>query len=236
VLSSVVELREMTERNFPPLARKAWLGIASQPLTPKLSARLGIKAEGGARITRVYPGTKAESAGLQVGDVILAIDGTIVPARRPEDTDVLARQIRQYRAGVTAAFSLWREGAAKELPVVLEEQPIPTAEMPWWEDLQLEFSARDLAFDDRVKLQLAPEAQGVLVESAIPAGWAALAGLRADDLIVRAGSREVAGLGDLKQAREEATASGRDWWVLLVRRRGQTLFVEINLKPAQPKP
>lgn len=236
ILSAVVELREMTERNFPPLARKAWLGIASQPLTPKLSARLGIKAEGGARITRVYPGTKAESAGLQVGDVILAIDGTIVPARRPEDTDVLARQIRQYRAGVTAAFSLWREGAAKELPVVLEEQPIPTAEMPWWEDLQLEFSARDLAFDDRVKLQLAPEAQGVLVESAIPAGWAALAGLRADDLIVRAGSREVAGLGDLKQAREEATASGRDWWVLLVRRRGQTLFVEINLKPAQPKP
>ncbi len=236
VLSSVVELREMTERNFPPLARKAWLGVASQPLTPKLSARLGIKAEGGARVTRVYAGTKAEAAGLRVGDVILAIDGTAVPARRPEDTDVLARQIRQYRAGTTAAFSLWRDGAAQELPVVLEEQPVPAAEMPWWEDLQLEFSARELAFDDRVKLQLPPDTRGVLVESAIPAGWAALAGLRSDDLIERAGGREVATLDDLKRARDEAVAPGRDWWVLLVRRRGQTLFIEINLKPTRPKP
>lgn len=187
-------------------------------------------------MTRVYAGTKAEAAGLRVGDVILAIDGTAVPARRPEDTDVLARQIRQYRAGTTAAFSLWRDGAAQELPVVLEEQPVPAAEMPWWEDLQLEFSARELAFDDRVKLQLPPDTRGVLVESAIPAGWAALAGLRSDDLIERAGGREVATLDDLKRARDEAVAPGRDWWVLLVRRRGQTLFIEINLKPTRPKP
>src|SRR5262249_41376424 len=99
VLNSVVDLREINERNVSLLARKAWLGVASQPLTPKLSTRLGIKADGGVRLTRVYPGTKAEEAGLRVGDVIVAIDGAEVPARRPEDTDVLARQIRQYPAG-----------------------------------------------------------------------------------------------------------------------------------------
>ncbi|MBI4624438.1 MAG: PDZ domain-containing protein [Verrucomicrobia bacterium] len=235
VLTSVVELRTTSERNPPQEARKAWLGASSQPLTPKLSTRLGIKAEGGARLTRIYPGTQAEAAGLRVGDVIVALDGAEVPARRPEDTDVLARQIRQYRSGTQAVFGVWRDGRKMDVPVTLEPQPVPAAEMPWWEDVQLEFSAREIAFDDRVRLQLPMEAKGALVESAVPAGWAALAGLRADDVIEAAGGKPVANLAELKQERELVVASGKQWWVLLVRRRGQTLFVEITLKPVKSK-
>ncbi|MEO7414445.1 MAG: PDZ domain-containing protein [Opitutaceae bacterium] len=235
VISSVVELRVSNPRNPPTQVRKAWLGVASQPLTPKLAARLAIKGEGGARVTQVYAGTRAESAGLKVGDVILAIDGTSVPARRPEDTDVLARQIRQYKTGSTAVMSLWREGKTIDVNVPLEIQPLPTAEMAWWEDTDLEFSARDLAFDDRVRLQLAPQVKGALVESAVPAGWAALAGLRSNDVVLKAGEVTVDSLADLKQAREEVGRGGREWWVLLVKRGGQTLFVEINLKPIKSK-
>jgi S1-C subfamily serine protease len=130
ILSSVVELREFPENNITLQARKAWLGASSQPLTAKLSARLGIKADGGARLTRIYPGTQAETAGLKVGDVIVAIDGAEVPARRPEDTDVLSRQIRQYRNNAQAVFTLWREGQKIDVPVVLEQQPVPAAEQP----------------------------------------------------------------------------------------------------------
>ncbi len=233
VLNSVVELRETDDHNVTPQARKAWLGAASQPLTPKLASRLGIKADGGARLTRIYPGTEAEKAGLRVGDVVLALDGAGVPARRPEDADVLARQIRQYRSGTSAEFSLWRDGETTTLNVVLEQQPTPAPEMPWWEDTKLEFSARDIAFEDRVRLQLSPETSGVLVESAVPAGWAALAGLRSDDVVEAAGGKAVHALEELKQARADAAAGGSDWWVLQVRRRGQTLFVEINLKPVK---
>jgi len=235
VLSSVIELRETNEHNVTQLARKAWLGAASQPLTPKLGVRLAIKAEGGARLTRIYPGTQAEKAGLQVGDVVLAIDGMEVAARRPEDTDVLARQIRQYKAGTNATFSIWRDGKKLDVNVVLEQQPTPAAEMPWWEDTVLEFSAHDISFDDRVRLQLAPEAKGVLVESAVPAGWAALAGLRSDDVIKTADGTPVTNVAELKQAREQAVKSGRTWWVFLVKRGGENLFVEINLKPTQSK-
>ncbi len=235
VISSAVELRAVDSRNTTPQVRKAWLGASSQPLTPKLAARLGLKAEGGARLTRIYPGTKAEAAGLQVGDVILALDGTEVAARRAEDTDVLARQIRQYKNGTTVAFSLWREGNKLEVPVVLEEQPVPAAELPWHNDYQLEFSVREIAFDDRVRLQLPTTAAGVLVESSAPAGWASLAGLRADDLIETADGVAVQALADLKRSRDAAATAGKDWWVLLVRRRGQTLVVEINLKPTRPK-
>lgn len=233
VISSVVELRTSNVRNPPTQALKAWLGVSSQPLTPKLATRLGIKSDGGARVTRIYRGTKAEVAGLKVGDVILAIDGTPVPARRPEDTDVLARQIRQYKADTEAVFALWRDGQKLDLKVPLELQPKPTAEMAWWEDQDLEFSARDLAFDDRVRLQLEPDAKGALIESAVPAGWASLAGLRSDDLVLKAGAMAVTNLAELKSARQQAIAEGRAWWVLLVERQGQTLFVEINLKPTK---
>ncbi len=233
VLSSVVELRIVPERNVTPQVRKAWLGAASQPLTPKLAARLGIRAEGGARLTRIYPGTQAAAAGLRVGDVILALDGIPVTARRPEDAEVLARQIRQYKAGTPAAVTLWREGQKLDVPVTLEVQPIPANEMPWWEDVQLEFAVRDVAFDDRVRLQLAPEASGVLVESAVLSGWANLAGLRGDDLVLEADGKPVAVVAELRHAREEAVRQNHEWWVLLVQRRGQNLFVEINLKPAK---
>ena len=235
VLSSVVELRTKRDPNVTQQALKAWLGASSQPLTPKLSARLGIKADGGARLTRIYPGTKAETAGLRIGDVIVALDGAEVPARRPEDTDVLARQIRQYKNGAQATFTLWREGKKIDVPVTLEQAPVPAAELPRDDDLELEFSAREIAFDDRVRLQLPTGAKGILVESAVPAGWAALGGLRSDDLIEKAGDVPVTSPAQLKQLREQASSSGKAWWVLLVRRRGQTLFVEINLKDTKPK-
>jgi len=233
ILNSVMDLRVTEERNQTPQARKAWLGASSQPLTLKLAERLGVKAESGARLTRIYPGTKADAAGLRIGDVILALDGTPVAARRPEDTDVLARQIRQYRSGTESVFSLWREGEKLDVKVVLEEQPVPPAELPWWNEPQLEFSVREIAFDDRVRLQLPVDTRGALVESAVPAGWASLAGLRSDDVIERAGGALITNLSELKQAWTDAR--DKDWWVLLVRRRGQTLFVEMNLKPTKSK-
>jgi hypothetical protein len=59
--------------------------------------------------------------------------------------------------------------------------------------------------------------------------------LRSDDVIEKAGGTAIINIADFIRARDEATASQKSWWVLLVRRRGQTLFVEINLKPAKSK-
>ncbi len=97
----------------------------------------------------------------------------------------------------------------------------------------MEFTVREVAFDDRVRLQLGPDASGVLVENAVQAGWANLAGLHADDLILQADGKPVTTVDGLRQSREEAVRQKHEWWVLLVQRRGQTGFIEINLKPAK---
>jgi serine protease Do len=234
VITTVIELRNTNPHRIAPSAQKAWLGVASQPLTPKLNKRMGINSEdGGARITRVYPGTEAEKAGLQVGDVLLALDGIPVAAQRPEDTEVLARQVRKYKIGTSANVSLWREGKAMELPVVMEAQPKPSAEMPLWDDEELEFEVRDLAFDDRTRLQLPASAKGVLVSSTTPSGWAELAGLRGDDLVIAAESTPISSVDELHRVRDETLKSGKRWLVLQVERRGESVFIEINLKSAR---
>jgi serine protease Do len=230
VLESAIDLRNTNPHRIAPSVLKAWLGIDSQPLTPKLNARLGINSEdGGARITRIYQGTDADKAGLKVGDVLLSMDGVAIAERRAEDQEVLARQVRQYKVGSTATFQVWRDGAAVDVPVIFQVQPKPPAEMPLWEDEKLEFEVRDLAFDDRTRLQLAPEAKGVLVSDTTPAGWAELAGLRGDDLVIAADGQPISNADELRVSRAKAVKSGARWWVLQVERRGQTLFIEINL-------
>ncbi len=168
-----------------------------------------------------------------MGDVLLALDGIPIPAQRPEDTEVLASQIRQYKVGTTSNVSLWREGQRIEVPVRMEVQPKPAAEMPLWDDEKLEFEVRDLAFEDRTRLQLASTATGVLVASTTASGWAELAGLHGDDLVIAAGAAPITTVDELHRARDEAFKAGRRWFVLQVERRGQTLFIEINLKSAR---
>jgi serine protease Do len=236
VLSSVVELRNTNPHPVPPTVHKAWLGVTSQPLTPKLNKRLGINSEnGGARVTRVYAGSEAAKAGLKVGDVLLALDGMPVVEQRSEDSQVLERQVRQYRAGTTASVTVWRDGKSTDMPVVMEVQPKPTSEMPLWEDEKLEFEVRQISFEDRARLELLDTAAGVLVSSTVPSGWAELGGLRGDDLVLAADGASVPTVDDLHRARDAAAGSGRRWLVLEVLRRGKTVFVEINLKPLQTK-
>jgi serine protease Do len=230
LMNSVVELRQTTERRVTPQARRAWLGVVVQTLTAKLATRLGIAAESGVRITQVFPGTRAEAAGLRVGDVVVAIDDAPVTARTVEESESFARQIRQYRVDTEVALTLWRDGQKTKVPVALERQPVPGGEMPAFVDDVLEFTVREVAFEDRTRLRTPDREGAVLVESIIPSGWAALAGLRADDIILRTDGEAVADLAAYQARRDAALAGGKDWLVLQVERAGQTLFVQINLK------
>lgn len=54
------------------------LGIAAQDVTPELASAFGINIEKGAAVTQVLANSPAEQAGLQVGDIITAINGAEV--------------------------------------------------------------------------------------------------------------------------------------------------------------
>src|SRR5690606_10279207 len=54
---------------------RPWLGTELQPLDADVAAGLGLDRPHGVVVSRVYPGSAADRAGVSPGDVILAIDG-----------------------------------------------------------------------------------------------------------------------------------------------------------------
>jgi serine protease Do len=66
------------KENQPKEENYKKLGLSVQTLTPDIADQLGYKNVKGAVITDVTAGSPAEDAGLQVGDLIMEIDGTKV--------------------------------------------------------------------------------------------------------------------------------------------------------------
>lgn len=51
------------------------IGVAAQSITPDIAAALGLRRTYGLMISDVVPGSMAEASGIQIGDVILTVDG-----------------------------------------------------------------------------------------------------------------------------------------------------------------
>jgi putative serine protease PepD len=84
-------------------------------------AYLGVgieNASGGVRLTNVRSGTPAEDAGLEVGDVITAIDGKPV-----DDASELSSAIDAKRPNETVELTYTRDGETKSATVTLAERP-----------------------------------------------------------------------------------------------------------------
>ncbi len=54
--------------------RRGRLGISIQDVTPDLASALELDSSQGSLVTQVEPGSSAESAGIEPGDVIVAVD------------------------------------------------------------------------------------------------------------------------------------------------------------------
>ena len=94
---------------------KAWLPVETQVISREIAKQLGQPALKGFYITRVYPGTTAEKAGLKPGDFITAVDGGKLSASDSEYEDELSSLIRQYDVGKTVELTvLARQGGAQD--------------------------------------------------------------------------------------------------------------------------
>ena len=94
-LLTVVEVGRAVLQDPGLEARKAWVPISVQVVTPELAEKIGVPETAGVRVTRLLP--EGSTSGLKVGDIITAIDGTPIQASQPSDADLFATMIRQYR-------------------------------------------------------------------------------------------------------------------------------------------
>lgn len=96
--------------------RRAWLGVAGAqaPLPPPLVDRLGRRT--GMRVAQVIEGSPAARAGLQVGDVLVAVDGDPVVT-----TTALQRRMVEDAIGRRVEITVWRNGALVDVVAVPRE-------------------------------------------------------------------------------------------------------------------
>jgi len=210
--------------------RKAWLPVETQVLTRDIAKQLGVAERTGARITEVYPDSTAAKAGLKVGDIIVAVNGTGVTAAEAQDVEVLPAMIRQLRIGGTAELTVLRDGKEVPLSVELSASPALPREMKRYRDENFEFTARDITFFDRVDQHWAADQAGALVQDVNEGGWAALGNLIPGDLIVAVDGAPVAGVEALEATMKGVAQKRADSVMLQVKRGIHNAFIE--LRPA----
>ena len=107
-----------------PLVRP-WIGVYYVPIDAAVAADQNLPVDSGVLIARtdggsevVIPGSPAEAAGLQAGDIITALDGEQIDA----ETD-LSMLILPLEPGDTITLRVLRDNSVQEIEVTLGELP-----------------------------------------------------------------------------------------------------------------
>ena len=98
-----------------------YVGISYVPLNPAVASQLGAPVSKGVAIGQVEPGSPAEAAGMQAGDIITAIDGSAI-----EGESDLPAALDAHNVGDEVAFTVLRDGSEIAITVVLGEAPTAT--------------------------------------------------------------------------------------------------------------
>lgn len=169
--------------------RRGRLGIGIRDLTPDLAEALKLGELRGAVIASIEPGSPAQRAGLQVGDVVTAIGGRAVQGA----TD-LRNRIGLTPVGSTISFTIKRGSSERVVSAKIASETGASADLS---GTPLDGAHMRAASVNEARQ---PGAPGVLIESITPSSPAARAGLRAGDLIVAVNRSPVSSLADLRSA------------------------------------
>jgi Do/DeqQ family serine protease len=95
--------------------KRGRIGVAIQDLTPDLAQAMNTKQTNGAVIARVESGSPAEQAGLKSGDLVVAVNGTVVHSGTQ-----LRNMIGLARIGDQVTLTVDRRGSEYTVPVRID--------------------------------------------------------------------------------------------------------------------
>ncbi len=225
LLATVVELNMHPNSSQSAAAQKAWLGVQTQVLTRDLASILDLKDKKGVRITQIIPNSTAAKAGLEAGDIILKLDGTVIPVERERDANIFASMIREYPADEAVELAIRRGAESLIIKCPLEIAPTPTKEFRKVTNDVLEFTVRELS---KTLVKEAEHQQGVFVQGVESAGWASFAGLKAGDVIVSFNNKLVTNLDIIEKELDLVEKNQQDYVVLFIKRGNFSKFIEIH--------
>jgi serine protease Do len=225
---TVIKIGKDEPLEKPAHAKKPWPSVATQVLTEDLADALHLKGTKGVRVIEVFKDRAADKAGIKVGDIITAMDGTAIEASQPEDREVFHTMVRQYDVGATTELSIIRDGKPLKITMTLEAPPQEDDNAKTLDDQIFEFSAREMTFGDRNMRQMDSDESGLLIDKAESGGWADLAGLHSGDVLLAIDGNTTSTIAQLKAVLDRAQKEKPRRLVCFVRRGIHTEFLEIE--------
>jgi Do/DeqQ family serine protease len=196
------------------------IGIAIQDVTPGLAKALDLATDRGALVTQTEPGSPAEQAGIEAGDVIVAVGD------EPIDSSAdLRNTVGLVRAGQSVAVTFLRGGERRAVRATVAAEtaaggaaagPADPASAALLDGATVADIPRDHPAFGRVT--------GVWVSAVAPGSPAARFGLLADDLITAVNRQPIGSIEDLTAALNRATPPV----ALQVQREGRALFLLVR--------
>jgi serine protease Do/serine protease DegQ len=195
--------------------RRGLLGVSISDVTAETAEALGLDDEiQGALVQEVVSDSAAETAGVQVGDVIVAVDGEEITSAADLRTTVGLR-----RSGETVRIEVLREGKRQRMSATLTElssmQQVAAGEIhPGLEGAELtNYEGQEGKFEGR----------GILVEAVEAGSPAALRGLRPNDIIATVNRVRVRSVRELREVAEDQSLL-----ILGIRRGSRDLLLQIR--------
>jgi Do/DeqQ family serine protease len=178
--------------------RRGLLGVNIAQLTPEIAADYEVEGTAGALVTAVSNGSAAERAGLQIGDVIVSVNGQPVG-----DPLSLRNAIGLLRPGDTIDVGYIRDGRRRTVEAVLGELEAGAVADEDLGELDARFEGAQFATNSEQR----PDyngVPGVLVTAVEQGSPAAQRGLRTGDTITHVNRQRVRSIAEARMIIENS--------------------------------
>jgi serine protease Do len=197
---------------------RGFLGVVIQPVDAALGKALGLNGAKGALVAEVSPGGAADRAGVKSGDVIVSVDGTVVPS-----SDDLPRIIARHAPGTHSKLEISRNGNRQTLDVALDEMKDDPARA---DKAPSGRSGSEAPAGLGIEIGESPNRKGEVIVGNVEAGSPADGRLLPGDVILEVNNAAVHKPEEVA-ARTKTTPSGSPV-LLKIKRDGKTRYVAIE--------
>lgn len=175
---------------------RGWMGVAIQDVTEQLAKYYGIKETNGVYVAKVYEGDPAETAGIEVGDVIFSINDKKIASSRD-----LTLTIASSMVGETVKVRFVRNGKEKSVKVKLGKRPDPNAQTMASNDGYdlFGFKLKKMTADTAQKFGYPDNITGLVVVDIKPGSMASKTDVRHGDLLMEVNRHKIKTIGDYEK-------------------------------------
>lgn len=202
---------------------RSYLGVSIQDVDQDLATALGLKTPQGVLISDVLANGPSAKAGLQRGDVVLSINGSLV-----NSTGQLRNKVATAGVGKSVNVEVWRKGERRTIQVTLaavpdqkgSEKSAPTLGAAKTNPFGVTLSPLDAAARRRLGIP-ASVSSGVVVNEVANDSKAYEAGIRAGDVIIELAGHPTGSAAQVNDAWQKSSGSVP----VLLARDGHTMYV-----------